>query len=127
MYSDKFNKVREAAHIGEELLQSSPLSDVDRKCLVIKQCMQDGDFTLKEALELYQVSPEEFARFLSNEFLAELGLSVPGNQKLKVDIILSTIMDIYKRALIRFDNEAPIFLEHLNKLSKDVSEGKIAV
>jgi hypothetical protein len=48
MFSEKLHKMKEEAHVGQELLDSDPLSDLDRKCVTVKQVVQEKDFTLEE-------------------------------------------------------------------------------
>ena len=50
--------------IGQELLDDSPLSDIDRKCMSIKKCVEDADFSLEYALEIYEVSKEDYTDFI---------------------------------------------------------------
>ena len=64
MFSDKYHKMKEEAHVGQELLDSDPLSDLDRKCVTVKQVVQEKDFKLEEALSLYQVSKSDYESFL---------------------------------------------------------------
>lgn len=53
--------LKEEAYIGEELLSLG--SEFERKCLVVKQSVQDGDYSLDEALKLYRVSQEDYDKF----------------------------------------------------------------
>jgi hypothetical protein len=64
MLSNKFNKMKEEAHIGQEMLDSSSLSETERKCVTIRQTVKDGDFTLEEALLLYRVSRSDYDNFI---------------------------------------------------------------
>ena len=54
----------ETVIIGQELLDKSGFSDLDRKCIVIKQVVRDGDYSLEEALILYQVSAQQYEAFI---------------------------------------------------------------
>lgn len=57
----------ESAHIAEELLADSPLSEMDRKCMVVRQSIQDGDYTLEEAMEIYEMNTADYLNFLSKD------------------------------------------------------------
>ena len=71
MSSDKSN-LNEMAHIGEELVTDSSLSDLDRKCLIVKESVQDEDFTLDEALKVYGLSRKDYENFIAKNLLNEL-------------------------------------------------------
>lgn len=65
MYFDK-TKLCEAGYNGEELLHDSGISELKRKCFVIKEVVEEGCFTLEEALKAYEVSKEEFDKYQGN-------------------------------------------------------------
>ena len=69
MHLDK-SILREEGYIGEELMKGSGVSDLERKCFVIKQTVTDGDLTLEQALEAYGVSKEEFTKYLSKHVVS---------------------------------------------------------
>jgi hypothetical protein len=133
MLSDKFNKMKEEAHIGQEMLDSSLLSETDRKCVTIRQTIKDGDFTLEEALSLYNVSRSDYYNFIASELvehfcqaIVELG-SVRNKTKIEVVCTIEIFTEFYKAVLQHYDKDAPQILAHFDTLSKDINEGKIAV
>lgn len=66
MFTDRIN-MTEAGNIGEELMKDNPLTELDRKCLVVRQVVQEGDFSLEDALNLYQLSRIDFEKFITME------------------------------------------------------------
>lgn len=58
----------ESGYIADELRQQ--ITELDRKCLVIKQTLQDEDFTLEEALKLYEVSRSDYKSFFVKNKIA---------------------------------------------------------
>jgi hypothetical protein len=132
MFSEKLHKMKEEAHVGQELLDSDPLSDLDRKCVTVKQVVQEKDFTLEEALLLYQVSKSDYERFLVIYLLEELNSALtssnfPGSSKEHLSVTIEIFSALYKRIFIGFDSNAPAILAHFDDLSKRLNEGKIAV
>lgn len=57
----RFN-LTERSHVAVELITYGP-SDLERRCLVIKQIVEDGDFMLEEALSIYQIDRNEFNKY----------------------------------------------------------------
>lgn len=49
---------------GEELLAETPERALEAKCEVIRTCVLQEIFSLQEALEAYQVSPQAYADYL---------------------------------------------------------------
>lgn len=52
---------------GQELLDDSPVTDLERKCRVIRTCVLEEIFSLQEALEAYQVTPQAYADYLDHK------------------------------------------------------------
>lgn len=131
MLSDKSNSWKEEAHVGQELLDSDPLSEMDRKCLTIRQVVQDGDFTLDDALALYQVSKSDYENFIVRSIIGEvdaLFISLPeSDHKNKMSLCIEVMSRMYKHWFISIDGKAPMILDHFDALAKDVNEGRIAV
>ena len=131
MFSDKSHTMKEEAHVGQELLESDPLSEMDRKCFTVKQVVQDGDFTLDEALALYQVSKSDYENFIVRSIVGEveaLFIALPeSDHKSKMSLCIEVMSKMYKYWFISIDGKAPMILEHFDSLAKDVNEGKIAV
>jgi hypothetical protein len=47
------------------------MSPLERKCFVVKQTVSDGDFTLEEALEAYDVSKEDFENYFAKQLIGK--------------------------------------------------------
>lgn len=71
MQLDK-SRYKEEAHIGEELMEDSKFSPLDRRCFAVKQMVEDRVFTLDEALAAYSVSKDDFNNHLSRNVVAEI-------------------------------------------------------
>ena len=54
----------EAGYVGEELIKDSGISDLDRKCYCVDISVREDIFTLAEALEAYQVTEEQFRKYM---------------------------------------------------------------
>lgn len=116
----------ESAHIGDELLNSSNLTELDRKCLTILQTVNDGDFTLEEALNLYQVSVSDFSHFLTSQFHAYLNKVTARMGSPKIQQLFATQMIIdFAKVLITIDKNSPEVIRHYNALSLQIQEDKI--
>jgi hypothetical protein len=71
------NKYTESAYIGEELF-GDPERERLRKCMVVEQTITDGDFSLDEALEAYQVDKEEYEEFVAKKSNFNIKVSISG-------------------------------------------------
>lgn len=129
MYMDRFKDLREDASIGNELLRDSPLTEVERNCIIIDQAVRDGDFTLEDALKIYSVTMEDYAQFLARTFISYLKGSIHtlSSNRVMTTFEIGVMTALYKDLFASFDKEATEILQHLNGLSRDVEEGKIAV
>ena len=119
----------EAAYIGDELLQIQGFSDLDRKCIVIKQTLQDGDFTLEEALSLYEVSKTDFELYIAKIIIAELNSTFLPLQSPKLQAVytIEVIASVYKSLFSDVDKKSIDVLHHMQNLSKEIQEEKIAL
>lgn len=117
----------EAAYIGDKLIPDQQLSDLDQKCLVIKQTLQDRDFSLEEALSLYEVSKTDFESFIAKNVIAELNSTFPHMQssKLQAVVTIDVLASIYKNLFSSVDKRSIYILQHLQNLSREIEEDKI--
>lgn len=126
MYLDK-SHLTESGYVAEDLLDGKP-EDISRKCLVVKQTVQDGDFKLEEALQLYEVSEKEYKKFLAESLIAELQTSFDLTSK-KVNMIYSieVFAEVYNLMLSKLDKESMHIIKHFQSLSKAIKEDKVKV
>ncbi len=126
MSLDKSN-LHEMAHIGEELVSDSSLSDLDRKCLTVKESVQDEDFSLDEALNVYGLSRKDYENFIAKNLLDELKNSAGSSVEITVKSLfaLEVIKEMYKIQFDKLDTSSNEIIIHLEKLSQDIKEGKI--
>lgn len=116
----------ESAHIGDELLNSSNLTEMDRKCMTVLQTVTDGDFTLTEALKLYEVLPADFMHFLAEQVIAYLYKITADATSSKLHHLISAqlIMDLAKK-LSAIDKESPEVISHYSQLARQIQTEKI--
>lgn len=126
MSLDKSN-LHEEVHIGEEHLNGSTLSDLDRKCLTVKESVQDEDFTLEEALKVYGLSRKDYENYVAKNLLNELKISAGSSVEITVKSLfaLEVIKEMYKIQFDKLDKSSNDIIIHLEKLSKDIKEGKV--
>ena len=63
MYLDR-SKSNEAAHVAEELFQDE-VYELERQCMVVQDTVEQGVFTLDQALKGYKVSMNAYTDFLA--------------------------------------------------------------
>jgi hypothetical protein len=127
MQLDK-SQYKEEAHIGEELMEDSKVSPLDRKCFAVKQMVEDRVFTLDEALAAYSVSKDDFNNYLSRYVVSEINvLFLDSSSVIAVTASIAVIGKLYQTFLGSIDPEAQAFQKHLLSLSQAVSSGKVAV
>jgi len=127
MQLDK-SQYKEEAHIGEELMEDSKVSPLDRRCFAVKQMVEDRVFTLDEALAAYSVSKDDFNNYLSRYVVSEInGLLLDSSSVIAVTASLAVISKLYQTFVGSIDPEAQAFQNHLLSLSQAVSSGKVAV
>jgi ferritin-like metal-binding protein YciE len=56
------NNFREEAYAGDEL-HSNDRKKLERRCMLIEQTVQDGTFTLQQALIAYKISIEDYKKY----------------------------------------------------------------
>jgi len=127
MQLDK-SQYKEEAHIGEELMEDSKVSPLDRRCFAVKQMVEDRVFTLDEALAAYSVSKDDFNNYLSRYVVSEIKvLLLDSSSVIAVTASLAVISKLYQTFVGSIDPEAQAFQNHLLSLSQAVSSGKVAV
>lgn len=117
----------ESGYIADELIKAQQLTDLDRKCLVVKQTIQDGDFTLQEALKLYEVSKSEYESFFAKNIIAELHATFASMQSAKFQAVftIEVIASIYEKLFSSLDKNSSFVLQHFESLLKEIEEDKV--
>lgn len=128
MFSNK-SLPTEAGYIGDELIHDQHLSDLERKCLIIKRTLQDGDFTLDEALSLYEVSKTEFESFIAKKIIGELNFNPSQMQSSKTQALftIEVLASIYKDLFSAVDKRSMYILQHFQNLSREIEEDKVVL
>jgi|HubBroStandDraft_2_1064218.scaffolds.fasta_scaffold1291722_1 hypothetical protein len=119
----------EEAYIGEDILASSAITALERKCFVVKQTVTDNDFTLEEALEAYGVSKEDFESYFAKQLVSEFKIFLhhSSSKTFAITGSIAVIGNIYKELLAPVDEDSNVVQGHLRDLSTDIQTGKIRV
>ena len=76
MYLDR-SKSNEAAHVAEELFQDEAY-ELERNCMVVQDTVEQGVFTLDQALKGYKVSMSDYTDFLARKGTNDITDKVQG-------------------------------------------------
>jgi hypothetical protein len=119
--------VRRRAYIANET-HPGYLTDLERKCMVIKLSIQDGDYNLDDALKLNQVSKADFEGFIAKHLVSDLKstLSALQSSKLQLLITADVLLDVYKQLLGNVDKQFYLIENHLRNLTHEIAEDKVA-
>jgi len=103
------------------------LTDLERKCMVIKLSIQDGDYNLDEALQLNQVTKADFEGFIAKHLVSDLKstLSALQSSKLQLMITADVLLDVYKQLLGNVDKQVHVIENHLKNLTHEIAEDKL--
>jgi hypothetical protein len=125
MFSNKIISKGDSGYVAEELL-SGKLSDSDRRCIVAMKTIEDKDFTLDEALQVYEVSLQDFEDFFIRNFISRLDSSISNFSSKKITALLTIhlLSRTYKKYLGMIDKDAKMMEDHFNTLSKQIETGE---
>jgi hypothetical protein len=104
------------------------LTDLERKCMVIKLSIQDGDYNLDDALEVNQVTKSDFEGFIAKHLVSDLKstLSALQSSKLQMLITVDVLSHVYKQLLGSVDKQLHVIENHLRSLSREIAEDQVA-
>jgi|GEM_PF-1350607 len=71
-------KYSEFGFAGDELF-TDPEKDRMHKCLVAEQTIAEGDFSLEEALQAYELTREEYESYVAKKSNVNIFVSLSGN------------------------------------------------
>jgi hypothetical protein len=135
---DKSN-LKEEGYLANELIAESGISPLDRKCLVAKEAIADGDFTMDQALEAYGITREQYSAFIANQVVLEMRSKLETvltsfnvhhdnfSRFVVVTASIAAVGEMYKILLGNVDKQTPLIEDHLQVLSQNVISGKVAV
>jgi hypothetical protein len=107
MYQDRLKTIGEHPSVTEELFND--VSDIELKCKAVEKSVNEGYFTLPEALGNYQVSEIEYIPYLLFNKSPELKNSKKSVQWEKT---IDTIMTIFDLSIDEFEpNKKKAFTE----------------
>jgi len=121
MFSSKTLSKGDSGYIAEELLQGK-LSDNDRRCIVALKTIGDKDFTVEEALQVYDVSMQDLEDFFIRNFISQLDSSIANFSSKKTTTLLTIhlLSKTYKKYLGTIDKDAKMMEDHFSTLSKQI-------
>lgn len=107
-------KYSEFGFIGEELFSNSE-DDRVHKCMVAEQTIADGDFSLDEALEAYQLTKEEYENYVAKKSNANILISLSGS-------VASSYFEVFAKMLeSSADQQMPKILHNrVTRLAKEL-------
>ncbi len=127
-------KYSEFGYIGEELFSDSE-DDRLHKCMVAEQTVADGDFSLNEALEAYQLTKAEYEDYIAQKFNNNIFISLSGsvdrNTKNTAISAMPGYIEVFAKmlefsangqGLKKFHNRIGKITRELHGLSKDINE-----
>src|SRR6185312_5804481 len=89
-------------YIQDELSLSAE-KELFHKCTVAEQSISDGDFSIDEALEAYQLSKEDYDSYIAKKSKSNIFLSLSGSTETLVTVRTSFaaphFIDIYVKML----------------------------
>jgi len=91
------NNLREAGHIGGELLDDALL--LESKCETIERTVTGGAFSLEKALRLYGVSIDAYIDYLADKHAMSYSGQLPENTKVKELSVRLKAMEKLMRAM----------------------------
>jgi hypothetical protein len=109
-------------------MRAGYLTDLERKCMVIKLSIQDGDYNLDDALHQNQVSKADFEGFIAKHLVSDLSSTLHAlhSSKLKLLITVDVIAEVYKQLLGSADRQLHVIENHLRNLALEIAEDKVA-
>lgn len=116
MYQDKIKSIAEHFSVAEELLNEVP--ELEQKCRAVEKSVNDGYFTLNEALHNYKVSEIEYVPYLLLRNYMELKKVNKQNQLFNT---IKTIISIYNPSSEKFDVVGKKAIADIKRISKKVS------
>jgi hypothetical protein len=124
MFLDR-SKYTESAYIGEELLADGQ-SDRLHKCMVVEQTVTDGDFSMDEALEVYEVSREEYEEFLAKKYNYDIKASFSGASESESYIMYIQVVDRMLNGYFnaRYQKQVKAIRKKLRDMSHDIEQEK---
>lgn len=118
------HNLTESAHVGEELLGGAR-GDLYRKCWVAKQSLQDGLFSLDEALENIGISREQYEEFIAQNTVKEIQVSLSGAPPKDVAVVAIHIMSSMTKSLfVEWAGKTADIIRVLNQLSDEIKKEK---
>lgn len=119
MYQDKINSIGEHFSVAEELLDTVP--ELEQKCRAVEKSVEEGYFTLPEALRNYKVSEIEYMPYLLLRNAPKLKKGKKQEQLFKV---IDYILFLYNSPSDKFDGASKKAMAEIEKISKNLFKDK---
>lgn len=115
MYQDKINSIGEHYSVAEELLDTVP--ELEQKCRAVEKSVEEGYFTLPEALRNYKVSEIEYMPYFLQRNTPKLKKDKKQEQLFKA---IDYILFLYKSPSDKFDGVSKKAIADIRKISQSI-------
>lgn len=118
-------KYVESGYILEEAF-ANDRDEKFHKYAIVEQTIADGDFSMEEALEAYQVTRKDFENFLAKKYNFQIKASFSGAPKQSASIMYLHILNYMLSDFFepRFKNRLKSIQKELNQLSHEIKREK---
>ena len=119
MLTDREN-YKEEGYIGEELFQN-PAYELERQCMTVESTVKRKIFTLPEALELYEVSEEQFENYLAKNIFENFSTLYTTDGTLNQNISLHVVNKVFQQVMGgRHKNKVAKIDKEIRRLSNEI-------
>lgn len=117
-------KLKEAAHIGEELFDDNSY-ELERSCLSLQKGVERKLFTLDVGLRTYGITREQYEEYLAKDIAKILNVNFPANKSLSDQVSTIHVLERIFPLLSSFSfpqNNLIAIRRVLERLSKEVEK-----
>lgn len=115
MFPDNKN-TGDAGHIGLELLENVP--ETEQRCFAATKAMKEGYFSLDDALETYEITREDYVKYLIKIVLPKIDESYINN------ILMGVFLTLNNNEHPRTDPNGVEIQTHLDAIGQLVAAAK---
>ena len=128
MSSSNFIPHGDSGYIAEALMKGS-LSDHDRKCIMVLKTVDDKDFSLEEALQVYDLSLADFEGYVARRLIGQLESSISffSSKKIMAMLAVHLLSGTYSKFLGSIDKDAKMMEAHFNQLSRQIEADQLSI
>ena len=128
MSSSNFIPRGDSGYIAEALMKDS-LSDHDRKCIMVLKTVDDKDFSLEEALQVYDLSLADFEGYVARRLIGQIESSISffSSKKIMAMLAVHLLSGTYSKFLGSIDKDAKMMEAHFNQLSRQIEADQLSI